>query len=120
MTTVNVALRTRTRISARAASSAFCTPTPSGTFFPVAPGTTLPAAPAPTTNSAPLPPNAVTAPEGWNPNAPDLCWLFQDILPVGAAAVCPTELAPTLVFPPYTETVRLDARVRSGLGITTY
>lgn len=119
MTTINLSLTTRLRTSTRVASSAFCTPTPSG-WFPVAPGTTLPEPPAPSTNVAPLPPNAAEAPEDWDPTAPDLCWLFQDILPVSAAPVYPTELTVDAVLPPYLETVYHDARVRLGLGITTY
>jgi hypothetical protein len=103
---------------ARRASSAFCSIPTASIWFPVAPGvTTLPAAPAVVVNPAPAAANQATLPPDWNDAAPDLCYLFQDILPTDQGPVFPSELTPDYVLDPFAETVVLLGITRAVLAV---
>ena len=100
------------------APSYFCSIPSTDIWYPVAPGiTTLPAAPTPTVNGSPVPVNAAELPEDWDPAAPDLCYLFQDILPASAAAVFPLVVTPGSAVLPYSETVPALAVTRAVLAV---
>lgn len=115
----NVVLVTRAKLKVSSGASDFCNVGTSTFWFPVAPGTTtLPAPPAATTNANPLPANAVAVPEHFDSS--DLCYLFQDLLPVGQAAVYATELDPDYVLPPYEEEIPLVGITLSSLSVTEY
>jgi hypothetical protein len=104
---------------ARRASSAFCSIPTASIWFPVAPGvTTLPAAPAVVVNPAPAAANQATLPPDWSDAAPDLCYLFQDILPTDQGPVFPSELTPDYVLEPFAETVVLLGITRAVLAVT--
>jgi len=103
---------------ARRASSAFCSIPTASIWFPVAPGvTTLPAAPAVVVNPAPAAANQATLPPDWDDAAPDLCYLFQDILPTDQGPVFPSELTPDYVLEPFNETVILLGITRAVLAV---
>ena len=103
---------------ARRASSAFCSIPTATIWFPVAPGvTTLPAAPAVVVNPAPAAANQATLPPDWSDAAPDLCYLFQDILPTDQGPVFPSELTPDYVLEPFAETVVLLGITRAVLAV---
>lgn len=100
--------------------SYFCSIPATDIWYPVAPGvTTLPAAPTPTVNASPVPVNAAELPEDWDPSAPDLCYLFQDILSASAPAVFPLVVTPGSILPPYSETVTVLAITRTVLAVNT-
>lgn len=100
--------------------SYFCSIPATDIWYPVAPGTTtLPDAPTPTVNASPVPVNAAELPEDWDPAAPDLCYLFQDILPTSAPAVFPLVVTPGSILPPYSETVTVLAVTRTRLVVRT-
>ena len=100
--------------------SYFCSIPATDIWYPVAPGTTtLPAAPTPTVNASPVPVNAAELPEDWDPAAPDLCYLFQDILSASAPAVFPLVVTPGSILPPYSETVTVLAVTRTRLVVRT-
>jgi hypothetical protein len=102
---------------ARRASSAFCSIPTASIWFPVAPGvTTLPPAPAVVVNPAPAAANQATLPPDWDDAAPDLCYLFQDILPTDQGPVFPSELMPDYVLEPFDETVILLGITRTVLA----
>lgn len=112
-------LVTRAEVRLATALSAFCDVGQSDFWFPVAPGTTtLPEPPAATTNATPLPPNAVPVPPDFDPD--DLCYLFQDLLPVGQPPVYPVELEPNGILLPYNETLPLVGRTRVRLAIREF
>lgn len=103
---------------ARRASSAYCSIPTASIWFPVAPGvTTLPAAPAEVVNPAPAAANQATLPPDWDDAAPDLCYLFQDILPTDQGPVFPSELTPDYVLEPFNETVILLGITRAVLAV---
>lgn len=105
--------------SARRGPTAFCAINTTALWFPVAPGiTSLPAAPAEVVNPAPVAANQATLPPDWNDDAPDLCYLFQDILPVGVPPVFPTELTVSYVHPPFLETVEAVGIVKAKLVVS--
>jgi hypothetical protein len=66
-----------------------------------------------------VPVNAAELPEDWDPAAPDLCYLFQDILPTSAPAVFPLVVTPSSILPPYSETVTVLAVTRTRLVVRT-
>ncbi len=102
-------------------TNSYCEPTEANFWFPVAPGvTSLPANPLPTTNAVPLPANAVAVPVGFDESNPDLCELFETILPSGIDPVYPVTVDPTQSVPPYQETLYYDLRVRVLLGLETF
>jgi hypothetical protein len=103
---------------ARRASSAYCSIPTATIWFPVAPGvTSLPAAPAVVVNPAPMAANQTTLPPDWDDAAPNLCYLFQDILPTDQGPVFPTELTPDYVLEPFNETVILLGITRAVLAV---
>lgn len=105
--------------SARRGATAFCAINTTALWFPVAPGiTSLPAGPAEVVNPTPAAANQATLPPDWNDAAPDLCYLFQDILPVGVAPVFPTELTVSYVHPPFLETVEAVGIVKTKLVVS--
>lgn len=102
-------------------TSSYCQPNESPFWFPVAPGIeTLPPLPTETVNESPLPANGVVAPEGFDVDNPDLCELFDTILPTNTDPVYATEVTVDTVIPPYLEIVYYDARVRHYLTLQTF
>jgi hypothetical protein len=100
--------------------SYFCSIPATDIWYPVAPGTTtLPEAPTPTVNASPVPVNAAELPEDWDPDEPDLCYLFQDILATSAPAVYPLVVTPGAILPPYLEAVSVLAVTRTRLVVMT-
>lgn len=105
--------------AARRGASSFCAINTTALWFPVAPGTTsLPAAPAEVVNPTPAAANQVSLPPDWNDDAPDLCYLFQDILPVDVPPVFPVELTVSYVLPPFLETVEVVGIVKTKLVVS--
>jgi hypothetical protein len=105
--------------AARRGASSFCAINTTALWFPVAPGTTsLPAAPAEVVNATPAAANQATLPPDWNDDAPDLCYLFQDILPVDVPPVFPVELTVSYVLPPFLETVEVVGIVKTKLVVS--
>lgn len=103
---------------ARRAPSGYCSISSTALWFPVAPGvTSLPAAPVEVVNAVPLAPNQATLPPDWDDAAPDLCYLFQDILPTGQPPVFPTEQTVTYLHPAANETVPLLGLTRAVLAV---
>lgn len=87
-------------------------------WIPLAPGiTTLPPSPTPTVNASPSPINAATLPGDWDPDDPDLLYLFDTILATSSPAVYPLVMTPGSVFPPYNETVFALAKTRTTLSV---
>lgn len=113
---VSLVVRTKARVATT--SGAFCTDQSSEVWFPVAPNTTLPSPPASTTNASPKPPNAVLLPLGTDLS--DICFIFQDLLPLSSAPVYAVELEPTVVLPPYIEEIPLLGITVVGLSIREY
>jgi hypothetical protein len=108
--------RTRLRILISKPPQNYCQPQITTAWFPVAPNviaSTLPSAPSPVVNEAPLPPNAILAPEGFDVNDPDLCALFQDLLPVNSAPVFPEEQTIVALAKPYNEAIKAIAIVKA-------
>jgi hypothetical protein len=102
----------------RSPADSSCTPQTSEIWFPVQPGVTvLPAGDEPIVNEAPLPPNAAQVPGNFDPNDPDLCWLFKDILPYSVDPVYPTEQTTQYLSLPYSELISAVARVRISLAV---
>ena len=107
-----------TALRKRIASS--CQPEVTAIWFPVLPGTTdLPISPEPIINANPEAPNSVEAPIGFNPEDPDLCALFNDILPISSPPVYPVEQTVELLSAPYIETVLVPTITRTRIGITS-
>lgn len=107
-----------TALRKRATSS--CQPEVTTIWFPVIPGTTdLPISPEPIINASPEAPNSVEAPIGFNPEDPDLCTLFNEILPISSPPVYPVEQTVELLSAPYIETVLVPTITRTRLGITS-
>lgn len=112
-----VDLTTKAAARIATASSAFCNVGTTGFWFTVAPEiSTLPPPPEATINVAPAPANAVTLPEDFDDT--DLCYLFQDLLPVNVPPVYPAELDPEVNYQPYSEVVPLLGVTVVGLTIT--
>ena len=108
----------KTKLNARKPASSYCQPQITTTWFPVAPGVSVPvSAPAPTTNEDPKPANSVTVPEGFDVESPDLCYLFQDLLPVNTPPVFPVEQDADFLTQPYNEITKAVARIRSFLNV---
>lgn len=100
-------------------SESYCIPQLTSIWFPVAPGiTSLPVAPAPTQNSEPQPANAIQAPSDFDPDNPDLCLLFQDLLPTNTAPVYAQEQTASVLGKPYNEIIKIVGRTRSFLAVT--
>lgn len=98
--------------------SQFCAPQPSSTWFPLPPGVAVPpAAPAVTTNATPRPAASVELPSDFDLGNPDLCRLFEDLLPTDVAAIYPAHVAQASVLPPYVERVPGLGRVRARLRV---
>lgn len=113
---INLVLKVK--FSARRAPSPYCEAQTSQTWFPVAPGVTiLPEGNEPVINEIPLPPNAVAIPDGFDPYNPDLCLLFQDILPVGIDPVYPIEQTTDLLALPFNESIRAKSVIRTSLAV---
>ena len=94
--------------------SQFCAPQPSSTWFPLPPGVSVPpTAPAVTTNATPRPAASVELPSDFDLGNPDLCRLFEDLLPIDVAAIYPAHVAQASVLPPYVERVPGLGRVRA-------
>lgn len=107
-----------TALRKRAASS--CQPEVTTIWFPVIPGTTdLPISPEPIINASPEAPNSVEAPIDFDPEDPDLCALFNDILPVSSPPIYPVEQTVELLSAPYIETVLVPTITRTRLGVTS-
>lgn len=107
-----------TTLRRRSASS--CQPEVTNIWFPVLPGTTdLPISPEPVINENPVAPNSVEAPIGFDPENPDLCALFNDILPISSPPVYPVEQTVELLSAPYIETVLVPTITRTRLGVTS-
>ena len=107
-----------TALRKRIASS--CQPEVTAIWFPVLPGTTdLPISPEPIINANPEAPNSVEVPIGFNPEDPDLCALFNDILPISSPPVYPVEQTVELLSAPYIETVLVPTITRTRIGITS-
>ena len=105
--------------TARRGSSSFCAINTTALWFPVAPGiTSLPAGPAEVVNPAPVAANQATLPGDWDDDAPDLCYLFQDILPVNVPPVFPVELTVSYLHPPFLETVEAVGIVKTKLVVS--
>ena len=104
--------------TARRGSSSFCAINTTALWFPVAPGvTSLPAGPAEVINPTPVAANQATLPGDWDDDAPDLCYLFQDILPVDVPPVFPVELTVSYLHPPFLETVEAVGIVKTKLVV---
>lgn len=102
-------------------TSSYCQPNESVFWFPIAPGVeTLPGLPAETVNETPLPANGVLAPEGFDVQNPDLCELFDVLLPTGTDPVYGTTVSPTTVIPPYNQIISYDARLRSYITLQSF
>ena len=102
-------------------TSSYCQPNESIFWFPVGPGiTTLPSLPGESINANPRPANSVAVPPGFDIDNPDLCELFDDILPVGTDPVYARQVTVGAIVPPYFEIVYYDFRVRSLLDVTVY
>lgn len=102
-------------------TNSYCQPTEANFWFPVAPGvTSLPANPLPTTNPVSMPANAVAAPVGFDESNPDLCELFETILPTGVDPIYPVTVNPAQSVPPYQETVFYNLRVRVLSSLETF
>lgn len=96
--------------------SQFCAPQPSSTWFPLPPGMSVPpVAPAVTTNATPRPADSVELPTDFDLGNPDLCRLFENLLPTNVAAIYPAHVAQASVLPPYVERVPGLGRVRARL-----
>lgn len=107
-----------TALRKRTASS--CQPEVTTIWFPVLPGTTeLPVSPEPVVNESPEAPNSVAAPIDFDPENPDLCALFNDILPISSPPVYPVEQTVELLSAPYIETVLVPTITRTRLGVTS-
>ena len=107
-----------TALRKRTASS--CRPEVTTIWFPVLPGTTeLPVSPEPVINETPEAPNSVAAPIDFDPEDPDLCALFNDILPISSPPVYPVEQTVELLSAPYIETVLVPTITRARLGVTS-
>jgi len=105
-----------TALRKRSASS--CQPEVTAIWFPVLPGTTdLPVSPEPIINANPEAPNSVEAPIGFNPEDPDLCALFNDILPISSPPVYPVEQTVELLSASYIETVLLPTITKTRFSI---
>lgn len=99
----------------------YCEPRLADFWFPVAPGVTeLPESEIPTVNEEPKPPNAVDAPEDFDEEDPNLCELFEDILPRDVDPVYPVVVDPVVSIPPYSETVLYDLRIRSHIELEAF
>jgi len=97
-----------------------CQPEVTTIWFPVLPGATdLPVSPEPIINANPEAPNSVEAPIGFNPEDPDLCALFNDILPISSPPIYPVEQTVELLSAPYIETVLVPTITRTRLGVTS-
>ena len=100
-------------------SASYCTPQLTGIWFPTAPGvTSLPVAPAPTQNAEPKPANSIQAPEDFDPESPDLCALFQDLLPVNTAPVYGQEQTASVLSKPYNQITKAIGRTRTFPAVT--
>ena len=107
-----------TALRKRTASS--CQPEVTTIWFPVLPGTTeLPVSPEPVINETPEAPNSVAAPIDFDPENPDLCALFNDILPISSPPIYPVEQTVELLSAPYIETVLVPTITRARLGVTS-
>lgn len=107
--------------AARRGATAFCSISATAIWFPVAPGvSSLPAAPAEVVNPSPVAANQATLPADWNDDAPDLCYLFQDILPVGQAPLFPTEQTVSYVHLPFLETVETVGITKARLVVNEF
>ena len=107
-----------TALRKRTASS--CQPEVTTIWFPVLPGTTeLPVSPEPVINESPEAPNSVAAPIDFDPENPDLCALFNDILPISSPPIYPVEQTVELLSAPYIETVLVPTITRARLGVTS-
>lgn len=107
-----------TALRKRTASS--CQPEVTTIWFPVLPGTTeLPVSPEPVINETPEAPNSVAAPIDFDPEDPDLCALFNDILPISSPPIYPVEQTVELLSAPYIETVLVPTITRTRLGVTS-
>jgi hypothetical protein len=105
---------TRIRLLANKAPAKYCQPQATSTWFAISPGAiSLPVAPAPIVNSNPAPSNSVLIPPGFNVDDPDLCQLFQDILPVNAAPVYPEEQSVDVLWRPFSEIIKTVSVLRS-------
>ena len=92
----------------------YTNPVTSNIWFLVPSGTvSLPDAPTPVVNTTFSPANSATLPGDWDPENPDLDYLFNDILPSGIDTIYPSYIVPGSVIKPYTETVPLLAITRS-------
>lgn len=101
-------------------TNSYCQPNESVFWFPVSPGTVeLPALPNEVADS-PVPTNGAEIPPNFNIEDPDLCELFNDILPSNVDPVYPLTVTVGTVIPPYFEIVVYDFRVRTYLTLTKY
>lgn len=99
-------------------SHTFCDPQETAIWFPVTPGAViLPTADPVATDPSPLPPNAVQAPSGFDPDNPDLCELFEEILPVDVAPVYSSTQDAGVVATPYGLNLNIIALVRTFLAV---
>lgn len=88
---------------------------PIGFWFPVPPGlTTLPAMPPSVENEDPVAENAILAPEGFDPDNPDLDELFNTLLVTGKPAVYArlTDVLPGGIVPGYNMQYQYQCRIR--------
>jgi hypothetical protein len=87
----------------------------SNTWFPLPSGaSSLPAAAQVTTNANPKPDNAISIPQGFNFNNPNLTALFSS-LPTTQSPVYAKTINPAYIIPPYSET--LSAILGTGAGV---
>lgn len=102
-------------------TNSYCQFNESAFWFPIGPNTsTLPPLPGETINTSPRPANSVEVPPGFDIDNPDLCELFNDILPVNTNPVYQRTVTVGVIVPPYFEIVYYDLRVRSYLTLKKY